>query len=453
MAERIGRRRQIAPDPSFAARFEELTRRLSEPQPLAQARARAFARFFELGIPTRRDEAWKFTDVTRAVNRPMRLAEPRPVAVELLAPYRLGGEQAHRLVFLNGRFAPELSDCARLEGRLTVTSLAELARTRPELLAHSLDALDDGRSFTALNAALVEDGAWIELAAGSQLAEPLQLLFITSGREEAVMAHPRCILRLGPACALTLIETHVGLGEAAALTNLVVQLSLAEGAFLAHDRLAFAGANQTLLAKLDGELHARSRYCQTTVVVGGALVRTEQELRIEGAEAECLLAGVALPRAHETVDNFVRVHHRAGGSHSDQHFKSIVADRGHHVFAGKIIVHPGAQKTNAYQKNDNLLLGDNAEVDTKPELEIYADDVKCSHGATCSDLDASALFYLRARGLDLETSRALLMHAFAREVIDRLRDESARALAERMVTARLGERAPLLRAEPLEEAS
>ncbi|MCX7629054.1 MAG: Fe-S cluster assembly protein SufD [Geminicoccaceae bacterium] len=438
MAVVASRRRRVDPDPSFFALHRAIAPQLWGGAEWAALRARALERFRALGIPTRRDESWKFTDVVRIVNRPMRPAEPRPLPFAEVRPYLLGGSEAVRLVFLDGRLVPEWSRTEGLPAGAIVESLADTARTRPEALARALEALDDGRAFTALNAAFLDGGAWIEIPEGVALAAPLQLLFLSAAREEAVMAHPRCILRVGRNAALTLLETHAGLGEGAVLANVVLQLALGEGARLDHDRIARAPRGHALLVKLDGSLGAGARYRQTTVVVGGALVRNEHELRIEGPEAECLLSGVAMPRAGEQVDTLVRLHHCAGGSHSDQHFKSIVEDRGHHAFAGKIIVHRGALKTNAYQKNDNLLLGADAEVDTKPELEIYADDVKCSHGATCGELDASALFYLRARGLDPETARALLVYAFAEEVIARLTEPSARAFAERMLLERLG---------------
>jgi len=436
----VKRTRRLDPDPAFATAFRELAPRLpgSASEPLARIREEGFARFLALGIPTQRDEAWKFINVARIANRPMRPAAPTELPLDRMLPYLLGGPRARRLVFVDGRLQPQWSHTGGLPEGVIVESLARAAETRPLALAEALGELDDGRSFTALNTAFADGGAWIELPAGLALEAPLQLLFVTTGGEVPVMSHPRCILRLGDGASLTLLETHVGLGEGAALTNAVLQITLGSGARLEHDRIELPAAQGSLLAKIDGALGAGARYRQTTVVLGGALVRNEHELRIDGSGAECLLSGVAVPEAGEQSDTLVRIHHRAGGSHSDQYFKHVVEDRGHAAFAGKIIVHPGAQKTNAYQKCDNLLLGDDGEVDTKPELEIYADDVKCSHGATCGELDTVALFYLRSRGLALEAARAILIHAFAAEVIARLADPTARALAETKLVERLG---------------
>lgn len=436
----IKRARRLDPDPSFAATFRELGPRLpgSADPAIARVRAEGLERFATLGIPTRRDEAWKFTDIARIANRPMRPAEATELPLARVVSYLLGGPRARRLVFVDGRLQPQWSHTGGLGRGVVVESLARAAETRPAALAEVLAGLEDGRCFTALNAAFADAGAWIELPAGVVLDAPLQLLFLTTGGEMPVMSHPRCILRLGEGAALTLLETHVGLGDGAALDNAVIQLALGPGARLEHDRIQLLGSASALLSKLDGSLAAGARYRQTTVVLGGALVRNEHELRIDGARVECLLSGVAVPARGEEADTLVRIHHRAGGSHSDQFFKSVVEAGGHNAFAGKIVVHPGAQKTNAYQKNDNLLLSDEGEVDTKPELEIYADDVKCSHGATCGELDSAALFYLRARGIEAETARALLVHAFAAEVIGRLADPTARALAERHLLARLG---------------
>ncbi|BCX17262.1 MAG: Fe-S cluster assembly protein SufD [Geminicoccaceae bacterium] len=431
-------RRRIDPDPSFTRAFAELAPRLpgSDRQEIAALRARSLARFTELGIPTQRDEAWKFTPVGRIVNRPHAADVPAEPPLERILPHLLGGPKARRLVFVNGRLVPQWSHVGGLPEGAAIESLTRALERRTEAVAARL-ARDDGRSFTALNAALAASGAWIELAPGVVLSDPVQLLFVTVPGASAPMSHPRVVLRLGSGAALTLLESHVGLEPGPALTNLVLEGELGEGASLAHDRLLLQADEAALIGKVELVLGARARYDQTTVALGGSLLRSESEVSIEGEGVECRLAGLAVPRAGEHVDTLVRVHHRAPASHSDQLFKSVVEERGHHAFAGKIFVHRGAQRTNAYQKNDNLLLAEDGEVDSKPELEIYADDVKCSHGATCGELDPSALFYLRARGIDATTARGLLIWAFASELLDRLGDRTARAAARRALAARL----------------
>ncbi len=435
----LASRKRVDPDPAFAHAFARERSRLPGAQhpELATVRTRALERFTELGIPTQRDEAWKFTPVARLVNRPHAPAEPLELPLERVLPHLLGGPKARRLVFVNGILQPQWSHVGGLPEGAAIESLARVAETRPQALLERLQALDDGRSFTALNAALTVCGAWITVPAGLALADPVQLLFLTVGRPDAPMSHPRVVIELAEGAALTLIESHVGLEPGPALTNLVCEARLGPGAVLTHDRLLVQEAEAALVGKAAVTAAARATYAQTTIALGGALLRSESEVWLEGEGIECRLSGLAVPRAGEHVDTLVRIHHRAPGSHSDQLFKSVVEERGHHAFAGKIIVHPGAQKTNAYQKNDNLLLGEDGEVDTKPELEIYADDVKCSHGATCGELDPEALFYLRARGLDGPTARGLLTWAFAAEIVERLGDPTVRAAARRALAARL----------------
>jgi Fe-S cluster assembly protein SufD len=429
--------RTIEPLPAFGAVFADVEERLPGAD-LRDWRRASFARFAEQGIPTSRVEDWKYTNVARAANVPMAAAPRVEVGLEAIAPFLLGGPKARRLIFVNGHVVPELSHVQGLPMGTKVMSLPRALQTEPpERMAAALEAANDDRAFTALNNAFAGSGAWIELADGADAVDPVQLLFLTVGQPTAFMAHPRIVVRLGLGARLHLIETHVGLGQGPSLTNLVSQIDLASGALLAHDRVELAGPEATQLGKAFVRLDHGAKLAQTVATLGGALVRSETEARLEGSGVECLLNGVYHARGREHLDHLLRVHHVAPGSHSDQFYKGIVDGRGHAVFAGKIIVHQAAQKTNAYQKNDNLLLSDDAEIDTKPELEIYADDVKCSHGATSGDLDPTALFYLRSRGLPRAAAESVLTFAFAAEVIERFADPTVRQLVRKAAVARL----------------
>ena len=429
-------RRAVEPVPTFGAVFAEARGRLPGAALLGWRQA-SFARFAEQGIPTTRAEAWKYTNVARVANVPMALGPKVDVPLDTLAPYLAGGPKARRLIFVNGHVVPELSHVQGLPAGVRVTGLARALDTEPDRAAVALAEAEDDRSFTALNAAFAGSGSWIEVREGVEVAEPLQLLFLTVGQPSPFMSHPRNVVRLGPGAKLRLIESHVGLGEGQSLANLVSQIDLGAGAVLEHDRIELVGSGMTHIGKAFVRLGDGARLAQTVATLGGALVRNETEARIEGTGVECILNGVYLARSREHVDNLIRVHHVKPGSHSDQFYKGVIDERAHAVFAGKIIVHKDAQKTNAYQKNDNLLLSDDAEIDTKPELEIYADDVKCSHGATSGDLDPMALFYLRSRGLPLPTARSVLTFAFAAEVIERFADETVRHQVRRAALARL----------------
>lgn len=429
-------RRTIEPVPAFGTAFADAHGRLPGAR-LHDWRQASFARFATLGIPTTRSEAWKYTNVARAANVPMAFAARAQVALESIAPHLLGGPLTRRLIFVNGHISTDLSHVQGLTPGMRVMSLARALEQDPDRTAAILSEASDDRAFTALNAAFAGGGAWIELDEGVQAAETVQLLFLTVGQPAASMSHPRIVVRLGAGARLRLIESHASLGQGPGLTNLISQIELGAGATLQHDRVQMPDAESTHIGKAFLRLAGDARLSQTLATVGGGLVRNETEARIEGSGVECLLNGMYMAKGREHVDNLLHVHHVAAGSHSDQFYKGVVDDKAHAVFAGKIFVHKDAQKTNAFQKNDNLLLSDEAEVDTKPELEIYADDVKCSHGATCGELDPLALFYLRSRGLPRAAAESVLTFAFAAEVIERFADDTVRQFVRRAAMARL----------------
>lgn len=429
-------RRAIEPLPAFGTAFANVRSQLPGAV-LADWRQASFARFAEQGIPTTRAEAWKYTNVAKVANVPMALAPKADLALDTVAPHLLGGPKARRLIFVNGHVLPELSHVQSLPPGVRVMSLAKALEAEPGRVAAVLAEARDDRSFTALNAAFAGAGSWIEVDDGVDAVETVQLLFLTIGQPAPSMSHPRVVVRLGAGSKLRLIESHAGLGRGQSLTNLVSQIDLGAGASLQHERVQILDAESSHIGKSFLRLGQGVRLAQTVATLGGAMVRNEIDARIEGSGVECLLNGLYLAQGMEHVDNLIQVHHVAAGSHSDQFYKGVVDDRAHAVFAGKIFVHKDAQKTNAFQKNDNLLLSDNAELDTKPELEIYADDVKCSHGATCGEFDPLALFYLRSRGLPKAGAETVLTFAFAAEVIDRFADDSVRHHVRRAALARL----------------
>jgi Fe-S cluster assembly protein SufD len=431
--------RSVAPVAAFAERFGEAFDRLpgSRSGHVAGWRRRSFESFRSLGLPTQRAELWKYTNLPKALNQPMQLAVKAQPPLDEVKRQVAGGTRARRLIFVNGHLAPELSHVGGLPAGIVVRSLGRMLEEQPERVMAAIEAGEGERSLTALNAAFLAAGAWIELADGAVLEEPIQLLFLTQGQPMPVLASPRNIVRLGRGASLRLIESHVALGDGHCFTNLVSRFDLAEGARLVHDRLELGKGRTSLVQDSELTLAAGAALTQTLVTLGGALVRNETRLRIDGAGVEAQLNGLYMPTGQEHVDNLIRVDHLAPGSHSDQFYKGVVDGKAHAVFAGKIVVHQPAQKTNAFQANNNLLLSDDAEIDTKPELEIYADDVKCSHGATVGDLDPRALFYLRSRGIGLDQARSLLTYAYAAEVVARLADPSVQKLARAAVLARL----------------
>jgi Fe-S cluster assembly protein SufD len=430
-------RRRVEPVATFAELWGRHRDYLPGRGPVAGWRERSFAAFEEAGFPTTKVEQWKYTNVAKWANLAMALAPRDGVGTDELARWLAGGTEARRLIFVNGHLMRELCHVGGLPQGVVVKGLGRMLEEEPERATAALAELEDEGGLAALNGAFTSSGAWIELADGVALDEPLQLLFLTVGQSTAVMANPRNVVRLGRDARLRLIESHVALGQGHCLTNLVTQIRLGAGADLVHDRLELGRDGTTLINRMSGGLAERSRLVETTATLGGGLMRNEVELRLEGRKVEALLNGLYMPCGREHVDTQIRIHHEAPDCHSNQFYKGVVDGQSHAVFAGKIIVHKPAQKTDAFQTNNNLLLSDEAEIDTKPELEIYADDVKCSHGATVGDLDPTALFYLRSRGLPEPAAKGLLTYGWAGEVLERMGDERVRAQARKAVLARL----------------
>jgi Fe-S cluster assembly protein SufD len=430
--------RRIEPVPAFGDLWGQSRGYLPGRGPVTQWRERSFETFRRAGFPTTRSEAWKYTNIAKWANQPMKLAPRSAPRIDELSKWLAGGTRARRLIFVNGHIMPELSHVGGLPAGVLVKGLGKLLQDEPERAIGPLGRLaDEDRGLSAMNAAFATGGAWIELPDGASLDEPLQLLFLTEGEAGAAMANTRNVIRLGRGARLRLIETHGTLGPGRGLANMVTQVELAEGAELVHDRLQLGKDGTTLINRTVGWLEGGARLARTSATLGHGLARNEEELHLNGSGIEALLNGLYMPAGQEHVDTLIRIHHHAPQCHSNQFYKGVVDGRSHAVFAGKIIVDRPAQKTDAFQSNNNLLLSDDAEIDTKPELEIYADDVKCSHGATVGDLDPLALFYLRSRGLPEGTAKSLLTYGWAGEVIERYADEAVQAQARKAVLARL----------------
>ena len=405
-----------------------------EPAWLGRLRAEAFEAFEARGLPTTKHEDWRFTSLAKLERLELETADSRAGAtpVALPADSRVALGPAHRLVFVNGRYAPSLSAVGPLPAGCRVAPLAAVlerdAGSVERVFASAADAKT--RPFVALNTALFGDGAFVELAAGAALDRPVHALFLQTGAGSPVVAHPRTLVSAGRDSRALVVEQHGGDTRAPDVTNAVTEIRVERGAALDHvlvqDLPASSFGFSAILARQD----AQSRLGLHSIALGAALARVELECRLEGEGAELGMNGLYLGRGTQHSDQHTTIDHAAPRTTSRELFKGILDERAHGVFHGRIHVRPDAQKINADQTNRALLLSDRATINSKPQLEIYADDVKCSHGATIGQLDAAQLFYLRARGLDLETARALLTLAFASEVLERLPLEALRVSLE-----------------------
>ena len=398
---------------------------------LVEKRREAFARFEALGFPTRRDEAWRFTNLRSLGEIP-----PLPSAARVppsprrgegwdegsIAPYLFAGE-THRIVLVNGRFAPALSKIGSLPQGVALGSTAEIAASHPALAAHLLDRTDlaGGQAFASLNAALFADGFVLALDPGVALETPVEIIHWGDAAESSF--HLRNLIQLGAGSRATVIESYAGSGHY--WTNAVALVDLASGAALRHVKLQDEASDAIHFGQVRTTLAADARYESFVLTLGGRLSRHDSFATFAGEGAACGLFGAYLLKGEQEATNATFVDHAVPKCATSEVFKGVVDERAHGVFLGKIAVRPQAQKTDAHQLNKNLLLSARANVDTKPELEILADDVKCSHGATVGDLDEQALFYLQARGIPADEARRMLIEAFAADAIDRIEDDTA----------------------------
>lgn len=420
--------RRLEPASGYAALFDRLKGGLAGS---GAARASSFKRFAELGFPTTRTEAWKYTNLKPLAEVAPSAPVPAEVSLADLDGYLLTGD-VRRLVFVNGHLAPDLSDIAKLPSGLRVKTLLECVEAEASLLAD----VDADRALTALNAAFAQGGAVIEVEAGVTIDPVIQLIFVDAGDDAAMLTNVRNRVSLAAGARLRMAETHLVLGTGS-ITNVVNHFNVADEAELLSDKVQIGTKASRAFGQSVIQVGKNAKFGQTTIGVGGALVRNESLAKLEGPHGDLDLNGTYVPEGGEQVDTVIRVEHLAPNCESNQFYKGVLLSGGHGVFAGKIFVDQVAQKTNAYQQNDNLMLSRDAEIDTKPELEIYADDVKCSHGATVGELDETGLFYLRSRGIDRQTAEAILTFAFAGEVVERLHHEDSQHQARRALLGRL----------------
>ena len=396
-------------------------------------RAEAVDRVGVLTVPTIRDEEWRFTDIsplTKQTFQPARARAPREVvdAGRFDLP-----EATTRLVFVDGVHAPELSRIA--QGGVVVANFAAADVAQGEMIARHLGRYAEFRDnvFAALNTAFVHDGALIIVPAGFTAAAPVHLLFIA--REKDAASYPRCLVIAGRGSTATVIEDFVSLQDGAYFTNAVTEMVLADEARVDHVRVQREGGQAFHLGNGGMSLGSGSRFHSVSIALGARLSRYNLNVSQTAEGATCTIDGLAVIAERQLADTHTTIDHRKPHGVSRQVHKCIVGGAAHAVFNGKIFVHPDAQQTDSSQSSRNLLLGARAQVDTKPQLEIFADDVKCAHGATVGRLDDDAVFYLRSRGLSDADARNLLTYAFGAEIVDRIPVASLRQRLETTLLA------------------
>jgi Fe-S cluster assembly protein SufD len=434
---------KTAAETALAHSFAQARPHLPGGAEIAKERAAAFDVFVREGLPHRRVEEWKYTDLRALMRDAKPLASPPDAQAKARAKSAgalIGDVEARRLVFVDGAFVPELSDTAALEEGLTVRSLAAaLAGDAADLIAHLGKLAPASDVAVALNTALMGDGAVIRVGAGATIERPLHLVFTASEKPAASFVRSLMIVEQG--ARVMLVESHEGPDGSDYQVNAVLELFVADKAHVDHVKIIGEGAEALHVSTLAAAIGAKARFNSFTFTIGGAVVRNQLFLKFDGEGTVANIRGATLLKGRQHADTTLVANHIARGCQSREVFKSVLDDEAHGVFQGRIVVRQGAQQTDAKMMTRALLLSERAEADNKPELEIFADDVQCGHGATAGALDDELKFYLMARGIPAAEAEALLIQAFLGEAVEGIEHAGLREALMDQVAAWLKARA------------
>jgi Fe-S cluster assembly protein SufD len=410
------------------------------PEWVRALRSSGLERFTQLGFPTTRNEDWHFTSVAPIAQRQFVpfTAVSGDVRRTDLEPYLFANtDDWHLAVLVNGRFAPELSHLEKLPAGVRVLPLARAWTEAPRLAERiGTVARADDQSFTALNTAFLQDGIVIHVPADQVIEHPIHLVFVTDRHGVNGVSHPRNLIVADRHSSATVIESYVGLGDVPYFTNAVTEVVVDAGATLRHYKLQREGRQAYHVGTAEVAQARDSHYVSFSLATGGALSRTNISTVLDGEGSGATLNGLYMLDGTQHGDHQTRIEHAQPNCFSRELYKGVLDGESHGVFNGKVYVQPVAQKTDGKQTNNNLLLSDRAQIDTKPQLEIFADDVKCTHGATVGRLDDQSLFYMKSRGVGAEEARKLLTYAFAADVLETIENDAVREGLEAMSLAR-----------------
>ena len=391
---------------------------------LKTMRDKALTQFNEYGLPSKKVENWKYTSLWELTQQSFNhqalavtVSQKECQGIALL-------EDAYRVVIIDGVFDAELSQLDNLQVGVTIRPFSQSLDTVEQQLGQQVSM--DKVGLTALNTLLMKEGVMVHVSAKAMVKKPIELLVIQSGTTDNLATHLRNMIMLDHDATATVVEHYVGLSDLSCFTNVVSEVVLADNAELFHYKLQKESKNAIHIATLAAKQAAGSQWHTNNISLGAKLVRNDVHSLLEGEMSHTTMDGLYLLNDAQHIDNHTRIDHLVPNTTSNELYKGVLDDKSHGVFNGKVIVHKDAQKTDSKEYNHNLLLSRDCEIDTKPEMEIYADDVKCGHGSTVGQLDKDQLFFLRARGLDEVSARSLLTHAFAVEVLDRIPNETIR---------------------------
>ena len=407
--------------------------------PLHQVRRAALQTFETLGFPTTKHEEWKYSNVMSLINKAYEIDQPSTISAEDLDSLQIPNLSGNILCFVNGQYRADLSRIVSPTSEVQIMSFREALTEQSEAVGAYFSRLADfqDNAFTALNTAFASDGVFIRVPDGKTVTEPIIMRFITDARTNSIAAQPRNLIIVGRNAEVKVVESYRTLGDEASFTNSVTEVVVARDARVEYYKVQ----NDTNQSYHIGTTQVRqsdnSLFYSATVTLNGGFVRNNLNIVLDGEHCEAHMYGLYIPNGKQHIDNHTLVDHAKPNSYSNELYKGILEERATGVFNGKIYVRPDAQKTNAYQSCKNVVLSPDATMNTKPQLEIYADDVKCSHGTTTGKLNDEALFYMRSRGIPKEQAQTLLMYAFAEDVMNKIKIAPIREYLEGVVAEKL----------------
>ena len=428
----------------YISNFTEFEKRLNgnKSKAIHNIRKEALNRFGQLEFPTQKDEEWKYTNISPLLKHNFVSSSEKVSVEKQFIKSKLFDEMEHSLiVFVNGYYAEEHTDLHKLPKGIITGSLSEAIKNNSAIIEEHFAkyAHHQNNIFTALSTAYTNDGAFIYVPDGKIVEDPVHIIYITSSDDNKIIVQPRNLFIAGKNSQITIIEHYVSIKESIYFTNAVTEIVAEESSVVDHIKLQEESINAFHIARLEVNQEKYSNFSSHSISIGAGLTRNDFNSRFNAEGGECTLNGLYMIGGNQLFDAHTLIDHAMPHCNSHEHYKGILNDKSRGVFNGKVIVRPDAQKTNAFQENNNILLSNNALVNTKPQLEIFADDVKCSHGATIGQLDEEARFYLKSRGIGEEAGRAILLHAFASDVITSIKAKSVRYYLEKIITEQFGQ--------------
>jgi Fe-S cluster assembly protein SufD len=403
-------------------------------------RQAAISKFGELEFPTTKNEEWRYTSLSDVLNYQFTPSCLEKTSIEKLKLAQFPAEYQNKnvLVFINGILSKEFSKFSSLNSKITANSIEKISSSDNEVFEQHFGKYSNyDNGFNALNSAFIKDGAFIFIPDNQIIEEPIYLIYLNGKNDVNILSQPRNLFVLGKNSQANFIEIHQPISESPYLTNTLSEIIINENSILDHHKIQNESLTSYHISKIQVEQRENSKYTSHNISLGGALTRNDINSVLNGKGCEANYFGLYFVGGNQHVDNHTLVDHATPHCFSNEFYKGILADESKGVFNGKIVVRKDAQKTNAYQSNKNLLLSGNARIDTKPQLEIFADDVRCTHGATVGQIDEEALYYLRARGIQEDNARSLLVNAFASDVLDFIKNDELKSKINEVVFKKL----------------